>query len=161
MKLRIAEDTACIPSKISYMDEDGLDKNGIYYFGKKPDTPKNWKDALKVRNLTDEESKIYEEWLHYESIDTGETLEGLLNDHKQRVLEYENDKNSHYFYVMAWEDKERMNAPVCKKKFDIYEDAVNFYNKCYQKYMPDGFVRMFEYIGGRRKMIANSEEGKL
>lgn len=154
MKLRIAEDTACIASKTSYIEEDGLDKNGIYYFGKKPDAPKNWKDVFKTRNLTDEESKIYEEWLDHESIDTGETLEGLLS-------EYENDRNSHYFYVMSWEDKERMNAPACKKRFDIYEDAVNFYNKCYQKYMPDGFVRMFEYIGGRRKMIANSEEGKL
>ena len=29
------EDTACVASKTSYIDEDGLDKNkiGIYYFG--------------------------------------------------------------------------------------------------------------------------------
>lgn len=42
-KLRIAEDTCCITSKTSYMDS-GLDDNGIYYFGKKPEKPINWKD---------------------------------------------------------------------------------------------------------------------
>lgn len=47
MKLTIAEDTACVASKTSYIDEDGLDKNGIYYFGKKPKSPVNWKDYKK------------------------------------------------------------------------------------------------------------------
>ncbi len=47
LKLRIAEDTACVASKTSYIDEDGLDKNGIYYFGKKPKPPVNWKDYKK------------------------------------------------------------------------------------------------------------------
>ena len=50
LKLKISEDTACVPSKISYMNEDGLDDNGIYYFGKKPDKPKNWKDFIKSRS---------------------------------------------------------------------------------------------------------------
>jgi hypothetical protein len=49
-KLRIAEDTACVASKTSYIDEDGLDKNGIYYFGKKPKLPVNWKDYKKDDN---------------------------------------------------------------------------------------------------------------
>ena len=44
LKLRIKEDTACIASKTSYMNEDGLDANGIYYFGNKPKKPINWKD---------------------------------------------------------------------------------------------------------------------
>ena len=39
LKLKIKEDTACIASKTSYIDEDGLDKNGIYYFGDKPKLP--------------------------------------------------------------------------------------------------------------------------
>lgn len=47
-RLTIAEDTACVPSKTSYV-EDGMDKNGIYYFGKKPDLPKNWRDYKKGR----------------------------------------------------------------------------------------------------------------
>ena len=42
-KLKISEDTCCITSKTSYMDS-GLDDNGIYYFGKKPEKPMNWKD---------------------------------------------------------------------------------------------------------------------
>lgn len=49
LKLKISEDTACIASKTSYMDEDGLDKNGIYYFGDKPNLPTNWKDAFKKK----------------------------------------------------------------------------------------------------------------
>ena len=43
LKLSIKEDTCCITSKTSYMDS-GLDDNGIYYFGKKPEKPMNWKD---------------------------------------------------------------------------------------------------------------------
>lgn len=43
IKLKINEDTCCITSKTSYMDS-GLDDNGIYYFGKKPEKPMNWKD---------------------------------------------------------------------------------------------------------------------
>ena len=42
-KLRMKEDTSCVPSKTAYM-EDGLDKNGIYYFGDKPEAPLNWRD---------------------------------------------------------------------------------------------------------------------
>lgn len=52
-RLRIAEDTACIPSKTSYMNEDGLDDNGIYYFGKKPAKPKSWKDYIKQKRNKD------------------------------------------------------------------------------------------------------------
>lgn len=43
LKLSVREDTCCITSKTSYMDS-GLDDNGIYYFGKKPEKPMNWKD---------------------------------------------------------------------------------------------------------------------
>lgn len=49
-KLKISEDTACVASKTSYIDEDGLDKNGIYYFGDKPKLPVNWKDYKKDDN---------------------------------------------------------------------------------------------------------------
>lgn len=50
LKLHIEEDTACVASKTSYMDEDGLDKNGIYYFGDKPKLPVSWKDYKKDDN---------------------------------------------------------------------------------------------------------------
>lgn len=49
MKLTISEDTACVASKTSYI-EDGFDKNGIYYFGDKPKLPVNWKDYKKDDN---------------------------------------------------------------------------------------------------------------
>lgn len=47
MKLYIREDTACIPSKTSYMNEDGM-KNGIYYFGD-PKEPEDWRDVFKTK----------------------------------------------------------------------------------------------------------------
>ncbi len=47
LKLHIEEDTACIASKTAYIDEDGLDKNGIYYFGDKPKLPVNWRKVFK------------------------------------------------------------------------------------------------------------------
>ena len=50
IKLRISEDTCCIPSKTSYMSEDGYDDNGIYYFGKKPKLPVNWKEYKRDDN---------------------------------------------------------------------------------------------------------------
>jgi hypothetical protein len=49
MKLKIKEDTVCIPSKTSYMNEDGFDENGIYCFGKKPELPINWKEYNKKK----------------------------------------------------------------------------------------------------------------
>ena len=51
-KLRIKEDTACVASKTSYISEDGFDKNGIYYFGKKPNLPINWKEYKKKDKIT-------------------------------------------------------------------------------------------------------------
>ena len=49
MKLRIKEDTCSIPAKTSYV-EDGFDDNGIYYFGKKPKLPVNWKEYKRNDN---------------------------------------------------------------------------------------------------------------
>ena len=48
IKLTISEDTACIASKTSFI-EDGYDKNGIYYFGEKPILPMNWRDNFKIK----------------------------------------------------------------------------------------------------------------
>lgn len=45
LKLKIKEDTCCIPSKTAYV-EDGFDDNGIYYFGNKPNPPKSWRDEF-------------------------------------------------------------------------------------------------------------------
>ena len=132
-KLTISEDTCCVASKTSYIDEDGLDKNGIYYFGKKPKAPVNWKDYKR-------------------------------NDNKRFKLKerYEEDnENSHYFYVMAWKDGEFSDNPETKQRFDIYDDAVKFFNKAVRDFRPYGYAEMFEYISGKRIFIANSDDGLL
>lgn len=58
LKLRIKEDTACIPSKTSYMNEDGF-YNGIYYFGD-PKQPKSWRDYVKSKKKKLEKLTIAE-----------------------------------------------------------------------------------------------------
>lgn len=77
------------------------------------------------------------------------------------ILEYENETNSHYFYVMAWKDEYLGSAPTRKKKFDIYDDAVEYFNRAVDDFGEDAFVQMFEYSGGKRKIIADSEDGLL
>ena len=63
-------------------------------------------------------------------------------------------ENTHYFYVMGWDSKDKRSAPVKRNKFDIYEDAVEFF-KHISKVCE--FVQMFEYIGGKRKWIADTD----
>ena len=35
------------------------------------------------------------------------------------ILEYENDKDKHYYYVMAWIDEVYRDKPDMMQKFDI------------------------------------------
>lgn len=77
------------------------------------------------------------------------------------ILEYENETNSHYFYVMAWKDEYLGSAPIRKKRFDIYDDAVDYFNRAVDDLGENAFVQMFEYSGGKRKVIADSENGLL
>ena len=67
------------------------------------------------------------------------------------------EENSHDFYVMGWFEECKKTAPRAKKKFNIYDDAVEYYNKLTKKL---GYVEMFEYIGGKRKMLQNSADVK-
>ena len=68
LKLRVSEDTCCVASKTAYGDS-GLDDNGIYYFGKKPNPPKHWRDECGVKKqnkstkLSIKESEEYDEEL--------------------------------------------------------------------------------------------------
>ena len=75
------------------------------------------------------------------------------------ILEYENDKDKHYYYVMAWIDEVYRDKPDMMQKFDIYDDAVKYFNSALRKIDFSGYVRLFEYIGGKRKLLATSEEG--
>ena len=58
---------------------------------------------------------------------------------------------------MGWREKGKKTAPVKKKKFDIYDDAVDYYKELSKTC---GFVQMFEYIGGKRKWIMDTEDSK-
>ena len=127
-KLHISEDTCCVASKTSYIDEDGLDKNGIYYFGNKPKLPINWKKYKKDDN---------------------------------RTFKLKESENNHYFYVMAWTGDKLSSSPIRRKRFDIYDNAVEYFNDAVRTFSPDVYVEMFEYIAGKRVMIANSEDGLL
>lgn len=73
-----------------------------------------------------------------------------------KILRYlENKKNNHYFYVMGWKDGNMQNAPLHKQKFDIYEEAIQFFKTVSKKCE---YVVIFENIGGKRKWIADTED---
>lgn len=36
-------------------------------------------------------------------------------------LHFEKHENNHYFYVMGWKSADLKNAPIKRKKFDIYD----------------------------------------
>ena len=63
--------------------------------------------------------------------------------------------DNHYFYVMGWKASDKKTAPIKRKKFDIYDDAVEFFKKISKVC---GFVQMFEQIGGKRKWIADTND---
>ena len=75
------------------------------------------------------------------------------------ILKHETVENTHYYYVMAWSNDSFRNAPVRKKRFDIYDDAVDFYDAAVAELCPECYVQMFEYIDGKRKMIMTTEDG--
>lgn len=74
------------------------------------------------------------------------------------VLKHETVENNHYYYVMAWRDNDFKNAPIRKKKFDIYDDALDYYEKAILDLCPECFVQLFEMIDGKRKLMKSTEE---
>lgn len=135
LKLRINEDTCCVPGKIDYMGEDGW-SNNVYYFGDKPKKPVNWKELMKKKK-------------------TKEVKEMKLSIKEEQ----KKDKDTHYFYVMAWEHENNKNdRPNYMKKFNIFEEADEAYNKCINKFGDDSHVILFEYIDGSRKIIKSTQE---
>lgn len=68
------------------------------------------------------------------------------------------EKNdNHYYYIMGWEEDNKLNAPIYKKRFNIYDDANNYYNEILPKC---NYVEFFEYIDGKRKYIKTSDDTK-
>ena len=121
-RLTIAEDTACVPSKTSYA-EDGMDKNGIYYFGKKPDIPLNWKEYKKGRKKMkngDINRAITE------AVETAEEKTILLD-----TIDVE-DGTLELFAYMENEDSNSADCFICKQdgeeldRFDSLCDALNY-----------------------------------
>lgn len=71
------------------------------------------------------------------------------------ILERPIDTDRHYYYVMGWTADTKLNAPKYKKRFNIYDDAIDFYNEIYHDC---DLVEMFEYIDGKRKVITPEQE---
>lgn len=135
LKLSIVEDTCCVPGKIDYMGEDGW-SNNVYYFGDKPKKPVNWKELMKKKK-------------------TKEVKEMKLSIKEEQ----EKDTDTHYFYVMAWEQEaDKEDRPNYMKKFNIFEEADEAYNKCLKKFGKESHIILFEYIDGSRKIIKSTQE---
>jgi hypothetical protein len=71
---------------------------------------------------------------------------------------HEKEKDNHYFYVMGWKTDDKKSAPYKRCKFDIYDEAVQFF-KDISKVCK--YVEMFEYIGGKRKWIADTDDTSI
>jgi hypothetical protein len=167
VKLRISEDTACIPSKTSYVDEDGWDKNGIYYFGEKPKKPINWKDYKKGSN---KKMITLESYLAEDSLDEygmfmqlDDAISGMVNNvdddeideavrYFERVAGVLGSKNrlsnvQCYFCNADWlnpskQDWLRSNLkPLYKNK--RYDSYVGTYNG--KKFVVDQFSNNFDF----------------
>ena len=135
LKLRINEDTCCVPGKIDYMGEDGW-SNNVYYFGDKPKKPVSWKELMKKKK-------------------TKEVKEMKLSIKEEKIQ----DNDTHYYYVMAWEyEADKEDRPNYMRKFNLFEEAEESYNKCLKKFGKDSHVILFEYIDGSRKIIKSTQE---
>ena len=66
------------------------------------------------------------------------------------VFETSTRNDNHYYYVMGWVRPDKINAPEYKKRFNIYADALDFYEGIIDKC---GLVEIFEYIDGKRKVV--------
>ena len=72
------------------------------------------------------------------------------------LLKIHEKGDSHYFIVMGWKDKEpRKNAPKYNRRFNSYEDAAEYFDRLSERC---SFVELSEYIGGKRKWIADTED---
>ena len=116
IKLKISEDTTCIPAKTTY-SEDGF-HNGIYYFGE-PRFPKSWRDYIKSKKKTKVNERMsnvvireaYEDIKRYYEVDSKQVRDsdGFWDDYTM----YEE-------YVIPYD--EYLNFLKTYKKGDFYKD---------------------------------------
>ena len=143
MKLRIKEDTACIPAKTSYQG-DGV-YNGIYYFGGPPIKPKSWKDFLKSKKDKKIKERVtemvikeaYEDIVRYYEVDSKQVKDsdGFWDDYtmyEEYVIPYDewldflkNYKKGDFYkdewfnrYVFVFGDKELYDPSDGYDEFD-------------------------------------------
>lgn len=65
---------------------------------------------------------------------------------------------SHYYVVMGWRHNRKKNAPDFNERYYRYDEAVKNFNKLMKdKYE---FAELYEYIGGKRKWIMNSDDNE-
>ena len=112
------------------MNEDGLDANGIYYFGNKPKKPINWKDYKKNKKIKERVTEMiikegYEDIVRYYEVDSKQVRDsdGFWDDYtmyEEYVIPYDeyidflkNYKKGDFYkdewfnrYVFVFGDKE-------------------------------------------------------
>lgn len=143
IRLKIREDTACIPSKTSYMNEDGF-YNGIYYFGE-PKKPKSWRDFVKSKKDKKVQERMtemfikegYDDIVRYYEVDSKQVRDsdGFLDDYtmyEEYVIPYDewldflkNYKKGDFYkdewfsrYVFVFGDKELYDPRDGYDEFD-------------------------------------------
>lgn len=124
LKLKIKEDTCCVTSKTAYI-EDGFDKNGIYYFGKKPKTPMNWKDFLQNKGRR-KDMKIKESYYDlednvYEMLKTKEVpdFDGFSTEYTL----YSTVQSGEPYYVCVLGDRDLYDPNDGVVDFDFETDS--------------------------------------
>ena len=136
LRLRIKEDTCCVASKTSYMNEDGLDANGVYYFGKKPKKPDNWKDFLKTKGrrkgMKIKESYYDMEDVTYDLLETKSVydFDGFTTDYSLYGVRMDDSDDFHY-YVCVFGDRDMYDPNEGSVDFDFetedYDEAIEWF----------------------------------
>ena len=126
-KLKISEDTACIASKTSYIDEDGLDKNGIYYFGDKPKLPISWRDIHK-KKISKNKERIEENMILREEND--KLVTNYYEVDSKKVKDSDGDWTDYTMYMKVEADPKdwfQFLKTVDKNNIEIPEDFIKGY----------------------------------
>ena len=135
LRLRIKEDTCCVASKTSYIDEDGLDANGVYYFGKKPKPPISWREFQKKgvrKNMKIKESYYDMEDVAYDLLETKSVYDydGFTTDYSLYGVRMDDSDDFHY-YVCVFGDRDMYDPNEGSVDFDFetedYDEAIEWF----------------------------------
>ena len=155
LKLKIKEDTCCIASKTSYIDEDGLDANGVYYFGKKPNQPISWREFQKKgvkKNMKIKESYYDMEDVAYDLLETKSVYDydGFTTDYSLYGVRMDDSDDFHY-YVCVFGDRDMYDPNEGSVDFDFetddYDEALEWFDNYtgYEYDDEDEYDESYEY----------------